>query len=278
MQDGDGPVPGVGETMTERDVIVPRRGPAQPTDLSDRVAVVTGASSGLGWRIAVLLATNGARVVAVARRRDRLDALRAEIDAAGGSVLTVEADLCRLDDPGAIFDAAEQAFGTVNVLVNNAGVQDPGPPETLTLDDIDRSIATNVRAPFVLACEFGRRLMRDESPGHILNISSIGAFTYTGGGRALYSTTKAAVSRMTEALAVEWGPRGINVNALAPGAFASEMLDAVIEKIGDVTNNFPRRRYATPEDLDNAVLFLLSHASSFVSGTIVKVDDAGRPR
>lgn len=260
------------------DVTLPRGEPAAPADLSDRVAVVTGASSGLGRHLVELFTRNGAAVVAVARRGDRLADLVDEVAGRGGRCLPFEIDLRDAGRAASIFSFAESRFGTVDVLVNNAGVQDRTVPHELSLDEIDASIETNVRAPFVLACECARRLIAARRPGHIINVSSIGAFTYTGGGRALYSTTKAALARMTETFAIEWVRHGINVNAIAPGAFASEMLDEVIREMGDITGNFPRRRYGDPTVLDSTVLYLLSHASSFVTGTVVKIDDGGRPR
>jgi NAD(P)-dependent dehydrogenase (short-subunit alcohol dehydrogenase family) len=124
-----------------------------------------------------------------------------------------------------------------------------------------------------LACEVARRLIAAGTPGRIVNISSMGAFHYAVDGAALYSITKAAVNRMTEALAVEWVRYGINVNGIAPGAFSSEMMDGMIERIGDFTEHLPRKRLGDPAQLDSTLLYLVAPSSEFVTGTIVKVDD-----
>ena len=143
---------------------------------------------------------------------------------------------------------------------------------------VDQVLDTNLRAPFVLSCEVARRLIELELPGRIVNISSIGGFHYGGGGAALYSISKAGVNRLTEALAVEWSRFGINVNAIAPGLFASEMSDGMMERMGDLTRAFPRQRIGQPENLDSTLLYLVSPASEMVTGTIVKVDDGQGPR
>jgi len=115
--------------------------------------------------------------------------------------------------------------------------------------------------------------MARKAPGRIVNISSMGAYSYAGGGAALYSITKAAVNRMTEALAVEWARFGINVNGIAPGAFSSEMMDGMISRIGDITQAFPRHRLGDPAQMDSTLLYLVSPASEFVTGTVIKIDD-----
>jgi NAD(P)-dependent dehydrogenase (short-subunit alcohol dehydrogenase family) len=118
-----------------------------------------------------------------------------------------------------------------------------------------------------------RRLLAAKQPGRIVNIASIAAYDYNGGGAALYSVSKAAVVRMTEALAVEWSKFHINVNAIAPGAFASEMMDGMLQRMGDITEHFPRKRLGDPAQLDSTLLFLVSPSSDAVTGTVIKVDD-----
>lgn len=125
----------------------------------------------------------------------------------------------------------------------------------------------------MLATEVGRRLVAAGESGRIVNISSMSAFHYAGEGAALYSVTKAAINRMTEVLAVEWARHGINVNAIAPGAFASEMMDGMLERMGDVSAGFPRRRIGNPAQLDGTLLHLVSPGSEAVTGTVVRVDD-----
>jgi NAD(P)-dependent dehydrogenase (short-subunit alcohol dehydrogenase family) len=253
-----------------------RSGPA--VDLSGQVALVTGASSGLGRRFALTLAAAGAGVVAAARRVERLEELASEIAAAGGTCAPVAADVTEADDLVAAVDAAEEALGTVTILVNNAGIPDAKRAHKMPLELIDAVLDTNLRAPYVLACEVARRLIAAEVPGRIVNISSMGAFDYGGGGAALYSITKAAVNRLTEVLAVEWARYGINVNAIAPGAFHSEMMDGMIGRVGDFSHAFPRQRMGDPSQLDSTLLYLVDPASEMVTGTVIKVDDGQHSR
>jgi len=242
-------------------------------DLTGQVALVTGASSGLGRRFAALLAANGAHVVATARRVDRLEELSDEIGAAGGSCLPLALDVTDAEQITSVVARAEAEAGPVRILVNNAGIPDAQYATRMELDLIDRVLDTNLRAPFLLSCEVARRLITLELSGRIVNISSVGGFTYGGGGAALYSITKAGVNRLTETLAVEWAKFDINVNAIAPGLFASEMSDGMIERMGDLTRAFPRKRIGQPEHLDSTLLYLVSPASEMVTGTVIKVDD-----
>lgn len=247
--------------------------PEPTVDLAGQVALVTGASSGLGRRFAVLLAANGARVVATGRRIERLDDLAEEITGAGGICVPLQLDVTDADELAAAVDAAEARLGPVQILVNNAGIPDAQYATKMPLELIDQVLDTNLRAPYVLSCEVARRLIELDLPGRIVNISSVGGFHYSGGGAALYSITKAGVNRLTETLAVEWSRFNINVNAIAPGLFASEMSDGMIERMGDLTRHFPRKRIGQPENLDSTLLYLLSPESQMVTGTIIKVDD-----
>ena len=248
------------------------------TDLTAQVALVTGASSGLGYRFAQVLAEHGASVAIAARRVDRLDALAKVIHEAGGECLPIELDVRDADAMAPALDAVEAAYGTVTVLVNNAGVPDAAYATKMSTELVDTVLETNVRAPFLLSCEVARRLIAAELPGRIVNVSSIGAFIYTGVGAALYSISKAALNRMTETLAVEWARFGINVTAMAPGAVSSEMTDMMLERMPGLENSFPRKRVGQPSDLDSTLLYLVSPSSSFVTGTIIKVDDGQQPR
>ncbi|HEV7470827.1 MAG TPA: SDR family NAD(P)-dependent oxidoreductase [Pseudonocardia sp.] len=247
--------------------------PNASTDLSGQVALVTGASSGLGRRFAETLAAAGASVVVAGRRADRLAELVEEIDARGGKAAAVTVDVSDVAALGDAVDRAETAFGTITILVNNAGMPDARRAHRMPLELIDAVFDTNLRGPYVLACEVARRLIEAERPGRIVNLSSMGSFDYDGNGAALYSITKAGINRMTEALAVEWARYGINVNAIAPGAFSSEMMDGMIERIGEFWKSTPRRRLGLPPQLDSTLLYLVSPASEAVTGTIVKVDD-----
>ncbi len=168
---------------------------------------------------------------------------------------------------------AEAALGLVTILVNNAGIPDAQRATKMSVELIDRVLDINVRAPFILSCEMAKRLIDEKRPGRIVNISSAAAFHYSGGGAALYSVSKAAVVRMTEALAVEWAKFNINVNAIAPGAFKSEMMDGMLERVGDISKGFPRGRIGDPAQLDSTLLYLVSPASEAVTGTYIRVDD-----
>ena len=246
----------------------------EPTlDLGGQVALVTGASSGLGRRFATLLAAHGARVVATGRRMERLGEVAEEITAAGGTCLPLQLDVTDAEQLAAVVGTAENELGPVQILVNNAGIPDAQYATKMELELIDRVLDTNLRAPYVLSCDVARRLIELELPGRMVNISSVGGFHYAGGGAALYSITKAGVNRLTETLAVEWSRFNINVNAIAPGLFASEMSDGMIERMGDLTRVFPRKRIGQPENLDSTLLYLVSPASEMVTGTIIKVDD-----
>ena len=247
--------------------------PNASTDLTGKVALATGASSGLGRRFAQVLAASGAAVALTARRTDRLEALAEEIRAAGGKAAALALDVTDTEQLLSVVGRAEDALGPVDILINNAGIPDAQRATKMSVELIDKVLDTNVRGPWILACEFAKRRMEAKEPGRIVNIASVAAFDYAGGGAALYSVSKAAVVRMTEALAVEWSRFHINVNAIAPGAFASEMMDGMLERVGDITKHFPRQRIGDPAQLDSTLLFLCSPASDAVTGTCIKVDD-----
>jgi NAD(P)-dependent dehydrogenase (short-subunit alcohol dehydrogenase family) len=248
------------------------------TDLRGQVALVTGATSGLGWRFAQVLASQGAVVAATGRRSPRLEALAAEISAGGGTCVPLPLDIAEPAGLGPAVEQIETGHGPVTILVNNAAIPDAQYATKMSTALVDQVIATNLRAPFLLSCEVARRLMAHKLPGRIVNVSSMGAHHYRGEGASLYSTTKAALERMTETLAVEWAPFHINVNAIAPGAFATEMLRDMIERHGEVSSGFARQRLGDPAQLDSTLLYLVSPSSEFVTGTIVKVDDGQNPR
>lgn len=252
--------------------------PNYTTDLTGQVALVTGASSGLGRRFARVLAACGAKVAVTARRRDRLDDLVAEIEAEGGTAAAFSLDVTDADRLISVVEEVQQALGLVTILVNNAGIPDAQRAHKMSLELIDLVIDTNLRGPYILSCEVARRLIAAGSPGRMVNIASMAAFDYAGGGAALYSTTKGGIVRMTESLAVEWARFGINVNGIAPGAFASEMMDGMLARVGDITKGFPRQRLGDPAQMDGTLLYLVSPASDFVTGTVIKIDDGQSPR
>lgn len=248
------------------------------TDLTGQVALVTGASAGLGRRFAKTLAKAGAKVAITARRLEKLEELAAEIRAEGGEALPLQLDVTDADQLIAVVGQAEAKLGTVTILVNNAGIPDAQRATKMSVELIDRVLDTNLRGPYILSCEVARRLMAAKLPGRMVNIASSAAYNYSGNGAALYSISKSAIVRMTEALAVEWAPFHINVNAIAPGAFMSEMMDGMLQRKGDITKAFPRPRIGDPAQLDSTLLFLVSPSSDFVSGTSIRVDDVQRGR
>jgi NAD(P)-dependent dehydrogenase (short-subunit alcohol dehydrogenase family) len=247
----------------------------ETTSLAGHVALVTGASSGLGYRFATTLAAAGASVAVASRRLDRLTQLAKEIESSGGTAFPVELDMT---DAAAITEAVESAqreLGLVTILVNNAGIPDAQYATRMPLELVDQVLDTNVRGPWLMACEVARRLIAAKSPGRVVNISSMGAYSYAGGAAALYSVTKAAIIRMTEVLAVEWARYKITVNGISPGAYRSEMMDGMVARLGD-----PRLadRLGDPAEMDSTLLYLVSPASESVTGTVIKVDRGETPR
>ena len=242
-------------------------------DLTGRTAIVTGASSGLGRRFAKILAACGAKVACTARRKDKLDNLVDEISAEGGTAKAFALDVRDAAQLQAIIPTVTEALGQPDILINNAGIVDAERATKMSLELIDDVFDTNLRSVFILSNEFARPLIGKKMPGRIVNIASIAATHYDGHGAALYSTTKAGVVRVTETLAVEWSKFHINVNGIAPGAFSSDMMDGMLERMGDFSVHFPRKRLGQPEQMDSTLLFLVSPSSEAVTGTVIKIDD-----
>ena len=242
-------------------------------DLTGQTALVTGTTSGLGRRFAAVLAACGAKVAIAGRRVERLEELAAEIRADGGEVMPVQLDVT---DTDALFEAVahvQDAMGPIQILVNNAGIPDAKLALKMDPDFVDNILKTNFTSLFHLSCEVARRLKDAELPGRIVNISSMGAFR-AGMGTSMYAITKSAVIRMTEMLSLEFAKYDINVNAIAPGAFESEMMDGMLERMGDITKMFPRGRLGTPSQMDSTLMYLVSPASEFVTGTTIRIHDA----
>lgn len=243
-------------------------------DLAGTVALVTGASSGLGARFARVLAGAGAKVVAAARRTDRLEALQAEMT--DSEVLPVALDVTDEASIEACFDAAEARFGSVNAVINNAGMNAAGAAIDLPAEEFDRLFAVNVRGVFLTARIAARRLIAAGAAerGRIVNIASIGALR-TLPGLAPYCASKAAVAMLTKGLARDWARHGINVNAICPGYVETEInADWLASEGGEkMIKGFPRRRLLRAEDLDDLILYLAGPRSAFVTGSIFTVDD-----
>ena len=246
-----------------------------------RVALVTGASSGIGRRFAKVLAAAGAAVAMAARREDRLTSLLQEIREEGGTGISLPLDVSQPETFAGALDQVETKLGRVSLLVNNAGITDSARAVDVSVEVVDAMLATNVRAPFLLSREVAKRLIEAGQPGAIVNVGSMSSFAYSAkmGSAAIYGASKAAVARITEMLSQEWAEHDINVNAIVPGFIASEMTDEFFAQHGaQILDAFPRKRIGQVEDLDSTLLYLLSPASRIVTGTCVRVDDAQMPR
>ena len=241
--------------------------------LKGRVALVTGASSGLGVQFAKALADNGAVVALVARRADRLKSLKNEIEGKGGRAVAIEADVTDHAAVARAFDAAEKAFGTVTILVNNAGIAHGGRAVEMPPEEWRKVLSTNLDAVFFWAQEAARRLLAAKKQGAIVNIASVLGLAVSKGAVA-YAAAKAGVVQVTKALAVELAFKGVRVNAIAPGWFVTEMNDDYLsgEAGTAIKREIPMGRFGNPGDLDGALLLLVSDAGSYITGATIVVD------
>src|SRR6476646_5001968 len=246
---------------------------AEIFSLKGRVALVTGASSGLGVQFAKALADNGAVVVLVARRADRLKALKDEIEGKGGKALAIEADVTDQAAVARAFDAAEKAFGAVTILVNNAGIAHGGRAVEMAAEEWRRVLSTNLDSVFFWAQEAARRILAANKHGAIVNIASVLGLAVSKGAVA-YAAAKAGVVQVTKALAVELAFKGVRVNAIAPGWFVTEMNDDyLMSKAGTaIKREIPMGRFGNTGDLDGALLLLTSDAGSYITGATIVVD------
>ena len=242
-------------------------------DLTGRVALVTGASSGLGERFAEVLAEAGATVALVARRRERLAAVAERIGKAGGRATAIAADVLDRDAMRRAFDAAETAFGTVDILVNNAGVVHASRAIELPEEEWRRVVGTDLDAVFFWSQEAARRMLAAGKGGAIINISSVLGFGAAKGVIA-YATAKAGVIQLTRALALELTSKGIRVNAIAPGWIVTDLNRDYLasEKGAAIVRDIPVGRFGEPRDLDGALLLLASDAGRFITGTTLVAD------
>jgi 3-oxoacyl-[acyl-carrier protein] reductase len=242
-------------------------------DITGRVALVTGASSGLGARFAELLAVNGAAVGLVARRSERLAGVASRIKLAGGRALAIETDVCDRDAMKRAFDAVEAQFGTVTILINNAGIAQADRAVDMPEAQWRRVLGTDLDAVFFWAQEAARRMLAAGTGGAIVNIASVLGFGVAK-GVAAYATAKAGVIQLTKALGLELAFKGIRVNAIAPGWFVTELNREYLasEAGAKLKREIPVGRFGQDGDLDGAILLLVSDAGRFIVGATIVVD------
>ncbi len=242
-------------------------------DLTGEVALVTGASSGLGARFAQVLAANGAKVVLVARRKDRLDSLCERITADGGTAIAAEADVLDRTAMLRAFDQAEATFGTVTVLVNNAGAAQGVRALDMSAEEWRRVLSLDLDSVFFWSQEGARRMLAAGRTGSIVNTASVLAFGVAK-GVAAYAVAKAGVMQLTKALALELAFKGVRVNAIAPGWFVTEINRGFLEsEQGEkMKRAIPMGRFGAEGDLDGALLLLASKAGAYITGATIVAD------
>jgi NAD(P)-dependent dehydrogenase (short-subunit alcohol dehydrogenase family) len=242
-------------------------------DLNGEVALVTGASSGIGRHLAALLAAAGARVALAARRIERLDELAREIAAAGGHALPIACDVTRAPDVATAVAAAENGLGPLSLLVNNAGVVVSKPALEHTEADWDYVLDTNLKGAWLMARQFAEHLVERRRPGRIINISSVLA-SRTIGRVPAYCAAKAGLTHLTHVLAMELARYGILVNALASGYVETDFNRAFFQTEAGkaLIGRIPLKRLGQPQDLDGAILLLASPAGGYITGAVLAVD------
>jgi NAD(P)-dependent dehydrogenase (short-subunit alcohol dehydrogenase family) len=242
------------------------------TDLEGKTALVTGSTSGIGRATAIALAARGAHVLVVGRNEQRANDVVAEIEGSGGGAtfrLTALSDLESARD--LVEWAAEAGGGHVDILINNVGVALLGPSSAATEAEFDETFALNVKVPFFLVASLAPA-MAERGWGAIVNISTMVA-SFGQAGMALYGASRAALELLTKAWAAEYGPRGVRVNAVAPGPTRTAMMEGVpAEMVKQLAALAPAGRVAQPEELAAAIVFLASDDASFVHGVTLAVD------
>lgn len=245
-------------------------------DLTGQVALVTGGSRGLGLQIAEALGEMGARIALVARKQDEIDKAVSQLANQGVQAAAFACDLSRPEVIAPLIEKVVQHFSTIDVLVNNAGATWGAPTSVHPLEAWNKVVGINLTAPFLLCQTVGARVMIPVRRGKIINVASVAGLK---GGRhkmtatIAYNTTKGGLVNFTRALAAEWGPYGITVNAIAPGFFPSKMTHATLERHGEeIAARNPLGRIGGPDDLKGLAVLLASRASDFITGQIVAVD------
>jgi 2-dehydro-3-deoxy-D-gluconate 5-dehydrogenase len=245
---------------------------SSPFDLTGRIAVVTGANSGIGQGIAVALAGAGADIVAVGRTAP--DETRAAVEQTGRRLHAVQADLSSSAQVAKVIEEAVSRAGAVDILVNNAGMIRRAEALELTEDDWDSVLDVNLKSVFFLSQAAARWMLGRGRGGKIVNIASL--LSFQGGIRvASYTASKSGLAGLTKILANEWAPKGINVNAIAPGYIATKNTKALREdqsRNREITARIPAGRWGRPDDIGGAAVFLASEAAHYVHGIVLPVD------
>ena len=255
---------------------------AYSLDLSGRVALVTGASSGLGAQFAQTLASAGAAVVLASRREERLKSLRIDIEAQGGQAHVVNLDVTNQNSIEAAVEQAEAEVGPIDILINNSGVSATQRLQDVQEEDFDFIFNTNVRGAFFVAQAVGKRMLARSkgvlpgtyAGGRIINIASAAALRVLP-QIGVYCMSKAAVVQMTKAMAIEWGRYGINANAICPGYIDTDINHHhwETEQGKKLVNMFPKKRLGQTHDLDALLVMLASPQSDFINGAVISADD-----
>jgi len=248
-------------------------GPLQSFDLSGKVALVTGASSGLGRHAARTLAAAGAKLAIAARRVELLVELKQQIEARDGRAVPLRLDITDPDSVSECVKAAETELGPISILVNNAGIADTKPALEVTEADWDKVVDTNLKGAWLMAQAVAEHMTRLGHGGAIVNMASV--LGLAGAAQIpAYCASKGGLVNLTRALAVEWARNGIRVNALAPGYIETEInRDFLAGPAGEgLRKRVPLRRFGTPSDLDGALLLLASDAGHYITGSVLTVD------
>jgi 2-dehydro-3-deoxy-D-gluconate 5-dehydrogenase len=242
--------------------------------LKGKSGIVTGGGSGIGKAIAKGLVQAGAEIVIVGRNRERLEKAATEIEKFGGPVIALQADISKIEEIKKVVDRAVKEFGKIDFLFNNAGIVRRAPSEDFTEKDWDETISTNLKGPFFLAQGVARVMISQKRKGKIINTSSLAAVQ--GGKRVpAYAASKGGLSQVTKSMANDWAKYNILVNALGPGWVKTELTEPLQqdrERYAEITNRIPLGRWADPEDLMGAAVFLASDASDYITGQTIFVD------
>lgn len=241
--------------------------------LKGKVALVTGGSQGLGLAMARALVEAGACVAIAARRAERLESARTLLQINGNETLVLNADLADIETPERIVTETRAQFGHLDILITAAGTQLRKPILEVTPADWDKVMAVNLRAVY-FTCQHAARAMKEQGSGKIINIASL---TSVGAWHnvSIYGTSKGGIVQMTKAMALEWAPYHINVNAIGPGTFPTELTEPLYtdaQRTASILQRLPMGRPGEPGDLAGATVFLASHASDYITGQVLYID------